>query len=79
MASKSSQPARYRKGSEIQVGDMVAVKWDGMRPVEFSKVVSVELVDAATLGQRGGRQHRATLANGNTKTATGAEYVEGSY
>jgi hypothetical protein len=79
MASKSSQPARYRKGSELQVGDQVAVRWQGARPSEFSPVVSVELVNPSTVGQSGAKQYRAVLANGTTKTTTASGYVEGQY
>ena len=79
MASKSSQPERYRKGKELQVGDMVAVKWDGAKPVEFSPIVSSELVNPATVGQAGAKQYRVTLENGIKRTTTAAGYIEGRY
>jgi hypothetical protein len=79
MASKSSQPNRYRKGKELQLGDLVAVKWQGKTPVEFSAIVSIEQVDASTVGQSGGRQYRAKLVNGRGVVATGAEFIEGQY
>jgi hypothetical protein len=79
MAAKSAQPARYRKGSEIQVGDMVAVGWVGTQATEFSPVVSVELIDPTRVGQRGARQYRATLENGKTRTTTAGGYIEGQY
>lgn len=79
MASKSSQPNRYRKGKDIQVGDLVAIKWSGTTPVAFSQVVSVELVDPKLVGQSGSKQYRATLANDTTRTTTAGGYIEGQY
>lgn len=82
MASKSSQPNRYRKGKDLAEGDMVAVKWTPQapyRPIEFSAVVSIQMVDASVAGQRGGKQYRAILENGSKTIATGSEYVEGQY
>lgn len=79
MASKASQPARYRKGSDITVGDMVAIEWNGSQIAECSPVVRVELVDPAIVGQRGAKQYRAHLANGETRTTTAAGYIEGQY
>ena len=79
MASKASQPNRFRKGSEIAKGDLVAIGWTGVRATEFSPVVSVELVDPALVGQRGAKQYRATLANGATRTTTAGGFIEGSY
>lgn len=77
--AKSKDTANYRKGKDLQVGDQVAVRWDGMKSVEFSAIVSINAVDAATVGQSGGRQYRAELADGTAKVATGAEFVEGRY
>jgi hypothetical protein len=77
--AKSQDTRNWRKGVDLTVGDQVAVRWNDAKAIEFSSVISVEQVDAATLGQRGGRQYRAHLANGATKSATGAEYVEGRY
>jgi hypothetical protein len=79
MASKASQPNHYRKGKDIQVGDMVAIEWSGTKATSFSPVVSVELVDPALVGQKGSKQYRATLANGATRTTTAGGYIEGQY
>lgn len=76
---KSQDRENWRKGAELRQGDRVAVRWDGKTPVEFSEVVSVERVDAATLGQRGGRQHRVRLANGDSKAFASGEFAEGNY
>lgn len=80
--SKSTDTANWRKGKDLKVGDEIATAWAAVAPyavTETSRIESIELVNAANVGQRGGRQYRAHLANGKAKTATGAEFVQGRF
>lgn len=75
MASKSAQPNRYRKGKDLQVGDMIAVRWEGKRPVEFSPIESYE----GKVPYMGVTNYSFTLANGRTKLYGGGEFAEGHF
>lgn len=77
--AKSKDTANYRKGSALVIGDEIAVAWTGTKATEFAAITSIELVDASTLGQRGGRQYRVTLDNGKSRVFAGTEFAEGRY
>lgn len=73
---KSQDPANWRKGKDLQIGDMIAVKWDeDGKPIEFSPIESYE-----------GKQPYMSvtnyvyrLANGRSCWCGGGEFKQGRF
>jgi hypothetical protein len=73
--AKSKDTANWRKGKDLTVGDLLAVRWEGKTPVEFSPI-------AESLGKvpyMGVTNYRYKTESGHTKTVAGGEFAQGRY
>lgn len=73
--AKSKDPQNWRKGKDLKIGDMIAVKWGPDGPVEYSPIVSYD-------GKRpymSVTNHVWTLENGDKLWCGGGEYAAGRF
>jgi hypothetical protein len=73
--AKSKDQANWRKGKDLQVGDLIATKFDGQEPIELSPITAYE----GTAPYMGSTNHVWRLANGDTKLVGGGEFARGRY